>query len=240
MNLGRRAALRGLAALLLSALGLPRLRSAGASTAATPLASLAVHTLAAARSSDAADLRAIMLSCGASEASFYGKCGDWPLSWAESLIATRPDTPVLTKDGVAIAFHEVPPMREPADGLAGDATAAERAKYALRERSRRTFRVTAAGVRDDLLSPEESVAAFRQIIYLAYRRAHALGTSTPSASLRGRSTLAWRGSSPTIQAWSWSRRWPPARTEVRACTGCGGDSRTPSRRSRPILGSSSR
>jgi hypothetical protein len=120
-------------------------------------------------------LGAIMLSCVASEASFYGKCGDWPLSWAEGLIATRPDTPVLTKDGIAIAFHEVPPMREAAPALRPDATAEERARHALRERSRRTFRVTAAGVRDDLLSPEESVAVFRQIIYLACRRARRLG-----------------------------------------------------------------
>ena len=175
LRLSRRAVLRRLAAFTASLFAVPRFLRSAAHGAIAPASMLTARTLGVAQSGDAEHLRAIMQACVASESSFHGKCGEWPLAWAEKFISSRPDTPILLKGGTPVAFHEVPPIRPAPPSLAQDASAEERSKRALQERSRTTFRVTAAGVRDDLLTPEESVAVFREIIYVAYKRALALG-----------------------------------------------------------------
>ncbi|MBX3023602.1 hypothetical protein KF840_01695 [bacterium] len=126
------------------------------------------------RSADASALQAIMTSCVNDGDAFFGRCGEWPLSWAAELAQTRPDSPVITRNGVAVAFFEVPPIR-PAIALAADASPAEVAQHALREQRRTTFRVRAAGVRFDQLGAEDAVRVFRTALLEGFRAARQLG-----------------------------------------------------------------
>lgn len=124
---------------------------------------------------DAGALQAIMSSSVRDADAFFGKCGEWSLSWASGLTARSPDSVVLTRDGTPIAFLEIAPIRPAPAALDPTASHAARERYRARERSRTTLKVTAAGVRDDVLSADESVDAFRQIIYRAFLRARQLG-----------------------------------------------------------------
>lgn len=126
------------------------------------------------RSGDAGALQAIMTACVHDGDAFFGRCGEWPLSWAEEFTRTRPASPVITRDGDAIAFFEVPPIR-PAIALAAGAAPAEVAQHALREQRRTTFRVRAAGVRFDQLGAEEAVRVFRTALLEGFRAARQLG-----------------------------------------------------------------
>ncbi len=137
--------------------------------AATPLAVRAVEA------HDATALRAIMASSVADADAFHGKCGEWSLAWARDLITRCPDSVVLSAGPTPIAFMEIPPIRPLPPPLAKGATAEEREGYAVRVRNRMTFRVTAAGVRDDLLPREESVRVFLALLQEAFGRARALG-----------------------------------------------------------------
>lgn len=132
-------------------------------------------------SADAAGLQAIMTSCVADAGAFFGKCGEWSLGWAQELIARCPDTVVLQRDGDALAFLEIPPIRPPGPAPADDASSEARASHAVRERNRTTFRVTAAGVRDDLISAGESVALFQTLLVEGLTRARELGYETVEA-----------------------------------------------------------
>jgi len=123
---------------------------------------------------DAPALQAIMTSCVNDGDAFFGKCGVWPMSWAEEFTQTRPDSPVITWNGATVAFFEVPPIR-PAIGLASDASPAETAHHAARETRRTTFRVHAAGVRFDQLSADDSVLMFRTALLHGFRAARDLG-----------------------------------------------------------------
>jgi hypothetical protein len=168
MRVDRRTVLRwlGSAALALSGVGLVDRRRALALTGglnARPV-----------QGADAPALQAIMTSCVGDHDAFFGKCGEWPLSWAEDFAATRPASPVVTLNGTAVAFFEVPPIR-PALALAANASAEEAAQYAMRERRRTTFRVHAAGVRFDQLSAEDSVMLFRTALLQGFRAARELG-----------------------------------------------------------------
>ncbi len=125
--------------------------------------------------SDAPHLQAIMNACVLGTGAFHGECSEWALAWAVDFIRRCPETVVLTVDNLPVAFHEVPTIRSAPAPLAADATNAEREKYALRERNRTTFRLTAAGVRADVLSLAEAVAMFRRVLYYAFRAAHRQG-----------------------------------------------------------------
>jgi len=176
MAIRRRTVVRWLAAAAAAfpAIVFRRISIAAVSGTSTPIDGASFSARAVA-TTDAAALREIMISCVKSNESFHGKCGDWPLSWAETLIQKRPNTVIITKDGTPIAFHELPvPALAPPE-LTADSTDEQRRAHAIRERQRVTFRVHAAGVRDDLLSPAESVATFRTVIYQTYKAARALG-----------------------------------------------------------------
>jgi len=54
-----------------------------------------------------------MSACVGQDDSFFGKCGVWTLSWAETLIAHCPQSIVPTQDGTPVAFFELKPI-EPA------------------------------------------------------------------------------------------------------------------------------
>lgn len=123
---------------------------------------------------DAAALQAIMTSCVSDGDSFFGKCGAWPMSWAEEFTQTRPDSPVVTWNGTTVAFFEVPPIR-PAIPLAAEAAADEVAQHALRESRRTTFRVHSAGVRFDQFGADDSVMLFRTALLQGFRAARELG-----------------------------------------------------------------
>lgn len=130
------------------------------------------------RSADAPALRSIMTSCVAGADAFFGTCGDWSLSWAEELIARCPETVVLLRDATPVAFLELPPIRPPSPPPGSNASPGLQEAYRTRERSRTTFRVTAAGVRDDLLDAEDSVRLFRALLFRAFSRARELGYET--------------------------------------------------------------
>lgn len=138
---------------------------------------LAATTLTArtAKGRDAAALQAIMTSSVADDDAFFGKCGEWSLGWAEDMVARCPDSVVLSVRTTPVAFLEIPPIGPPLAPPAVDASAAERERYALRARNRATFRVSAAGVRDDLLSFADSVAVFRTLLFAGFRHARELG-----------------------------------------------------------------
>jgi hypothetical protein len=123
---------------------------------------------------DAAALQAIMTSCVADADAFFGKCGEWPLSWAEEFTRMRPHSPVITWNGSAVAFFEVPPIR-PALPPAAHASPAEAAQQAARESRRTTFRVHAAGVRFDQFDDADAVMLFRSALLQGFRAARDLG-----------------------------------------------------------------
>jgi hypothetical protein len=171
MHLERRRFLRLLAragALLVGA----RFSAWASTSTALSAPALALRSV---ESDDAGALQAIMTSCVADADAFFGKCGEWSLGWAKELIARCPDTLVLHQDATPVAFLEVPPIRAAAPSPDAAASAEQVEAHAVRERNRTTFRVTAAGVRDDLLSREESVRVFRAVLYQGFVRARALG-----------------------------------------------------------------
>jgi hypothetical protein len=127
-------------------------------------------TVRSIRQTDATALSAMMNSCVASADAFFGKCGTWSQTWAEELIVRCPDSPVVSRNGTVVAFMEVPPIRPSVDAPELDTDA-----RLTRRRNRTTFRVTAAGVRDDLLGPTESVAVFRTLLLRAFQRAETIG-----------------------------------------------------------------
>ena len=124
---------------------------------------------------DAPSLQQIMTACVSDSASFFGKCGEWPLTWAEEFIAQSPTSRVLTQDGSALAFFQIPPIRPPSAPLVSGTPEEIHVGNELRERKRVTFRVTAAGVRDDLLPPEDAVLVFRTMMYEGFKAARELG-----------------------------------------------------------------
>ena len=168
MQAGRRTFLKlvGSVALALSGVGLLGRRRALA--VAGTIATRAVQP------GDAAALQAIMSSCVADGDAFFGQCGEWPMSWAEEFTQLRPHSPVITWNGSAVAFFEVPPIR-PELSLAADASAAEVAQHALREARRTTFRVRAAGVRFDQFAGDDAVLLFRSALLQGFRAARDLG-----------------------------------------------------------------
>lgn len=169
MKIGRRQVIK-----LLSATGLilPTLGLFGRTLARASGPTIGLRPVAPA---DATALQAIMTSCVNDADAFFGKCGEWPLSWAQEFIERCPNSPVLTANGAPVAFFQVPPIRPAAAQLPGNASAEERERAAVRERSRTTFRVTAAGVRFDLLGEQDSVMMFRTLLHQAFKAARALG-----------------------------------------------------------------
>jgi hypothetical protein len=168
MRTGRRRFLQllGSIALAVGGSGLSGRRRAGA--AASPLTARPVAP------ADAPALQAIMTSCVNDSDAFFGKCGVWPLSWAEEFTQTRPQSPVITWNGATVAFFEVPPIRPPL-ALAANASAAEVAQHARREQRRTTFRVHAAGVRFDQFDAADAVMLFRTALLEGFRAARRLG-----------------------------------------------------------------
>ena len=175
--LDRRAFLKLLARttglLAASSLGLGRQRARALTTS-----TLATRSVAGA---DASALQTIMTSSVRDTSAFFGKCGEWSLAWASDLVARCPDTVLLAKGSTAIAFLEIPPILSPLPALSPRATKTEREQHALRTRNRTTFRVTAAGVRDDLFSTDGSVRVFRKVLYAGFVRARQLGYTTVEA-----------------------------------------------------------
>jgi hypothetical protein len=91
------------------------------------------------------------------------------------MVRRRKESVLLTLDGVPAAFFELAPIRNPPPPPAENASAEEWEKYELRERNCRTFRLSAAGVRDDVLSAKESVEMFRRVLYYGAKAARDLG-----------------------------------------------------------------
>jgi len=126
--------------------------------------------------SDDEVLADLMNSCVRNEASFHGKCGTWSRKWARELIARCPDTVVLERgDGVTLGFLEIPPIQPKLASPNNLADRAAVAAHALQERNRVTFRVTAAGINEDLLVPEDAVRTFHDLLFHSFRRARELG-----------------------------------------------------------------
>jgi hypothetical protein len=63
--------------------------------------SLALRTV---RPEDAAALVEIMNGCVGDADSFHGKCEPWSLRWAEICARRHPETVVITRDGLPVAF----------------------------------------------------------------------------------------------------------------------------------------
>jgi hypothetical protein len=91
---------------------------------------------------------------------------------------------VLRAGQTPIAFLELPPIRPELPPLSPAASAAEREQHVARAFSRGTFRVTAAGIRDDLLGEADAVRVFRAVLYPGFVRARALGYDTVEAIAR--------------------------------------------------------
>lgn len=148
------------------------LAGCGSSGSSSDGGSIVLRTVNAA---DATDLQAIMTSTVCDADSFFGQCGEWSLAWAEDLIARCPETVTLFRGDVMIAFMELPSIRGEVPPIPPDATDEEQRRHAVRQRNRSTFRVTAAGVRDDLLERDESVQVFLMLLYQGFVRARDLG-----------------------------------------------------------------
>src|SRR5262249_8206548 len=124
---------------------------------------------------DAQALHMIMTSCVDDVDAFYGKCGVWSLDWARDFVQRSPLSPVLTMDGTAVAFFEIPVMKPPPAALAAGASAEEADKFAIRERNRVTFRATAVGIAFDQFSRPDCVTLFRTVLYHGFMAARAFG-----------------------------------------------------------------
>jgi hypothetical protein len=171
MQLTRRTVVKLLATAGLSVLGLGRFLR-GVARAAGSIPTLQLRPVA---EGDAPALQAIMQACVYGDDSFYGKCGEWSLAWAQGLIRQSPATPVLVAGEQVVAFLELPSARPAPAAPPAGATPEELERYAVRERSRVTFRVSAAGIRYDLLPEEEAVPLFETLLYHAFRAARAAG-----------------------------------------------------------------
>ncbi len=169
MRVGRRTVIKWLG---VAGLAMPGLSLFGRTLARASGPAVGMRTVAA---GDAADLQAIMTSCVKDADAFFGQCGEWPLSWAQEFVLRCPNSPVLTSNGTAVAFMEVPPIKPAPAQAAENPSAEERARLELRARNRTTFRVTAAGVRFDLLGEADANTMFRTVLYEALKAARALG-----------------------------------------------------------------
>lgn len=138
-------------------------------------ASLPSRTIARVTQSDDIALAEMMTSCVRKETSFHGKCGEWSRSWASDLIRRCPDSTVLRRNGVVVGFMEIPVMPPPQAPITNFADRKAVEAHALREKNRVIFRVTAAGIQDDLLTPEDAIQTFHDLMYHTFRRAHELG-----------------------------------------------------------------
>jgi hypothetical protein len=169
MQIGRRAALKLFALVGLGLSGIVALwrRLAVAQSPALELRKIGAD--------DAADLQAIMNSCVVDADAFHGKCDPWSLSWADHMVRRRKESVILTVDGIPAAFFELAPIGRFPDPPEEDASAEEWGKYELRDRNCRTFRLSAAGVRADVLSAEEAVEMFRRLLYYGAKAARDLG-----------------------------------------------------------------
>jgi hypothetical protein len=196
MAIGRRALLKLLGGAALVVSGLSGLLRRVAPTQAQ--SGLALRKV---RPGDAADLQAIMSGCVTDADSFHGKCDGFSLRWAEVMARRRPESVVITLDGVPVAFQEIPSIGPPVEPLAEDADEEEQEKFRLRDLNRRTFRLTAAGVRADLLEGSEAVEMFRRILFYGARHARELGYEYVEC----------------VAPWQKHPRLPKAWTEYRGC-----------------------
>jgi len=124
---------------------------------------------------DAPDIAAIMNSCVTGSDAFHGECGTWSERWAELLVQRRTESLVISVDGQLLAFIDIPPIRPTPLPLGPGANFQEIERYETKQRARETFRVTAAGIRADLLDSTESAGMFRRILYYGSKHALELG-----------------------------------------------------------------
>lgn len=169
MWIGRRAALKVFA---LAGVGLAGVGALWRRLAVAQSPGLALRKIG---SDDASDLQAIMNSCVSDEDSFHGRCDAWSLSWADHMIRRKKESVILTVDGIPAAFFELAASGRFPEPPSDDASEEELDKFELRDRNARTFRLSAAGVRADVLSPEESVEMFRRVLYYGAKAARDLG-----------------------------------------------------------------
>jgi hypothetical protein len=128
MAIGRRVLLKLLAGgvLFLSGLGVLFRRVA-------PTQAQSGLALRKVRLEDAQDLQTIMTGCVSDADSFHGKCDGFSLRWAEVMARRRPESVVVTLDGVPVAFEEIPPIGPPVEPLADGADEEEQEKFRLRD-----------------------------------------------------------------------------------------------------------
>jgi hypothetical protein len=176
MEIGRRTLLKVLGALPLLAAGISGMWQRIAFAAAPRTLALRKVT-----TSDAAYLEAIMNSCVSDVDAFHGKCNPWSRTWAEKLVSTCAETPIIEMNGIPVAFIEIPPIRPALSGPPADASPEELRAYELAEEGRRKFRVTSAGVRADLLSEEDAKKMFFRVLYYGAKEAQRIGYRTVEA-----------------------------------------------------------
>jgi hypothetical protein len=129
-----------------------------------PGATVAAHRwkVRSVEGSDGAQLRALMQGCVSDERAFWGACQplEWTDTWAEYVIAERPDSVVVSFGEAVAAYVDVPRRKAfQEDGFT---------PY------RNAFWCGAAGVRSDL-DPDTALTVFRHAVWEALRTARANG-----------------------------------------------------------------
>ena len=166
MEVGRRRFMTGLMGLIVA---LSNLRSSLASATTGRLALRSVNA------GDAQILVDMMNRCVQDDDGFHGKCGAWSIGWGQKFVTQCPDSPVITLDGVPVAFLEIPPIAPPLPALPATGSEEARQKRQLAEAARATFRVSAGGVDANLVGMTDAVRLFKAILYYATRKASLMG-----------------------------------------------------------------
>jgi len=118
----------------------------------------------AVRQGDEEALVTIMRASVADAGSFNGQCAplEWTLDWAHWVIEVHPAAVVVEYEERVVAFLDLPP-RKPSDPSPEV------------ERNQLAFWCGAGGVRSDLLTREETLGVFRELLYQTFFQARELG-----------------------------------------------------------------
>lgn len=124
------------------------------------------------RSGDETGVLALMKSCVDDRDSFHGLCNamEWTDTWAQGVITDRPRSIVVTLSDAIVAYFDLPST---APKLVGDETF---------DRDARAFWCGAAGVRLDILGPDQAVVVFQQLLREAFSDAMSLGYESVRAA----------------------------------------------------------
>ena len=148
----------------LGAAGLSARRVRGQASAFAPADTQKGWSVRPVQPGDEAALVAVMRASVADADAFNGQCAplEWTTEWAKWVIDTHAASIAMAYDAQVMAFLDLPPKKptDPSPEV---------------ERNQQAFWCGAGGVRSDLLSADDALGVFRQLLYQTFIQARELG-----------------------------------------------------------------